>query len=512
MSYGSSSFSSSKAYQYHATTGSQCSSIPEPSKPRSHRKHVLVLGLWLCSVGIIFFLVQSGGQSRDLATILDVPNSPVKTTRLDTFFRGISPIANQSYFYKFTYPVANSTGLAGFEKLTKYLCPAMADPDDLGCNALKVGCTVLIHQETTFGSGSSDFELHLVDAGRFKTSGLTMKQWQEYFVKLNDNMERFTSFSHNKVTIFSSDLPTLQHNLDKDDVPYMARLSGNDFAHIVVEVNGRLFEVVGSKEGLANPTKFLRWTKNECLSVHRPKMNVAYYSSKLTALMEGTDDAIGTLNGFSQATGMSPLLFIGASIATSNINSPKFDTLTSDMSTFSGAKWSKEEYSDSCSSLVAEWDQMPGLRIQYVENNAVTSGIHPVKNYEEAVKNAHIEYLFDETSNDWFGWDHWLDQHIGLVNTVYNFYGDDTASNKECLDLSREITSSLQHSKTPVGQRLVSGSSNQTHFYSGYHGTMAWEYNQNCYEWEEEAVPGICACNAQNNDLVYLDKTGSMCA
>lgn len=424
-----------------------------------------------------------------------------------------NPISNESYFYKFTYPVANGTGMSGFAKLTKFLCAPMSDPVDLGCSGLKVGCEVLIAQQTTADEKYHGFQLHMVDTPKFKTysKGFTMDEWQLYFQTLNANMSTFNAFQHNKVTLFSSDLPAFQRLLDSEKEPYMGRLTGDTFAHIIIEINGRIFEVVGSSDADLDLSKFEAWHEDECQGAHVPLESVDYYNNQITTIMsDNNDDAISRAEEYEQGTGIAPLLFIGASVATDSLHSNKFDSLISDTTRFSGASWSFKHYTESCVALLGEWPQMPGVTVRYVHNAVAHQGDTSVLTYESAVTKAHSELV---SANGWFGWDHWLDQHIGVRNTVY----DPPEDKMKCEKLSREITDSLKFTGTPVGERLVMGGSgdkalNQTHIYSGYHGTLAWEYNQQCYQWRHENIPGICACNSVNNDIMYFTETGKQCA
>uniref|UniRef100_A0A7S2AYI5 Uncharacterized protein n=1 Tax=Octactis speculum TaxID=3111310 RepID=A0A7S2AYI5_9STRA len=445
---------------------------------------------------------QSTTPELDVFSITEIPQSER------------NPISNQSYFYKFTYPVANGTGLSGFEKLTKFLCPPMADPEDLGCDGLKVGCEVLISQQTTADETLHGFQLHMVDTPRFETytGGFTIDQWQTYFTELNGNMSEFNAFQHNKVTLFTTNLAVLQQKLESENEDYMARLSGDMYAHILIQINGRIYEVIGASTSELDLAKFKAWDDSECKGAHVPIKPVSFYQNQVMELMsDWDDDAISRTAVFEEETGLPPLLFVGVSVATDSLHSLKFDSLVTDSQRFANADWSFKHYGEECVALTGEWPQMPGISVKYVHNAEATQGEQTILTYESAVTKSHSEHL--APTGNWFGWDHWLDQHIGVRNTVYD-PGDHKVM---CERLSREITESLIHTEMPVGERLVMGGGgdkalNQTHIYSGYHGTLAWEYNQQCYEWREESVPGICSCNAMNNDIAYFTETGVQCS
>ena len=53
-----------------------------------------------------------------------------------------SVVANTWQVYKHATPIKSGTGEEVFEFVTKYICPSMGAPSDIGCGGLKVGCTV----------------------------------------------------------------------------------------------------------------------------------------------------------------------------------------------------------------------------------------------------------------------------------------------------------------------------------------------------------------------------------
>ena len=51
-------------------------------------------------------------------------------------------IADTWQVYKHATPIKSGTGEEVFDFVTKYICPSMGAPSEIGCGGLKVGCTV----------------------------------------------------------------------------------------------------------------------------------------------------------------------------------------------------------------------------------------------------------------------------------------------------------------------------------------------------------------------------------
>jgi hypothetical protein len=73
------------------------------------------------------------------------------------------------------------------------------------------------------------------------------------------------------------------------------------------------------------------------------------------------------------------------------------------------AKVVTTEY-DSCTVTTIDFPTMPDLRVKYVENSVATTGNYTVEFYEK-----YVEALGDALGEDGADWDHFLDQHIGVM-------------------------------------------------------------------------------------------------
>ena len=145
-----------------------------------------------------------------------------------------------------------------FEFVTKYLCPQMSAPADLGCGGLKVGCVV-----KCASCDSGTMQLHWVDATALDDHAGEMRVdgWEDYWRALHGNLTRFNAFMHNKQHLWVADLGAVQRSLGYDRVPYFRRLSTD--------------VTVWSHRNIFNPIVSSRHAHRPCprpyrRSIHRP--------------------------------------------------------------------------------------------------------------------------------------------------------------------------------------------------------------------------------------------------
>ena len=75
------------------------------------------------------------------------------------------------------------------------------------------------------------------------------------------------------------------------------------------------------------------------------------------------------------------------------------------------------------------------------------------------------------------------------------------------------LNAGLEAAGVPVGQREEA---DEIHYYVGYDGVLTWEYAVDPFP---KCLPtatrndgaDICTCRADNNDVRYLEDTGSSC-
>ncbi|KAH8048897.1 hypothetical protein JL720_15748 [Aureococcus anophagefferens] len=105
--------------------------------------------------------------------------------------------------------------------------------------------------------------------------------------------------------------------------------------------------------------------------------------------------------------------------------------------------------------------------------------------------------------DNWAGWDHWMDQHIGL-----KYVGSDSCA------VSHQLNANLT-ARRRRGQRTTAdyGAEKAIHWYTGYAGSMTWEYwVTGCPSYSTDSEADVCACHASNNDKIFLEETGANCA
>ena len=118
-----------------------------------------------------------------------------------------------------------------------------------------------------------------------------------------------------------------------------------------------------------------------------------------------------------------------------------------------------------------------------------------VEDYNSYIWKTHAEIA--GSYDNWAGWDHWMDQHIGL-----KYVGSDSCA------VSHQLNANLTARGVAVGQRTTAdyGSEKAIHWYTGYAGSMTWEYwVTGCPSYSTDSEADVCACHASNNDKIFLE-------
>ncbi|KAH8077596.1 hypothetical protein JL720_9980 [Aureococcus anophagefferens] len=105
--------------------------------------------------------------------------------------------------------------------------------------------------------------------------------------------------------------------------------------------------------------------------------------------------------------------------------------------------------------------------------------------------------------DDWGGWSHWLDRHVGLK---YVPGGDEDAA----CDVSRRVSAALE--SRAVAQRTAYdfGPAGELHWYVAY-GPTAVEYHvRDCVAATTNGNAEVCMCAPTNNDADYAALTGGL--
>ena len=103
-----------------------------------------------------------------------------------------------------------------------------------------------------------------------------------------------------------------------------------------------------------------------------------------------------------------------------------------------------------------------------------------------------------KAADRWRGWDHFLDQHIGIK------YAMDAGCEAE----AQVVNKMLLDNHVPVGKRSVAEDGD--HYYVGYKQIpMTMEFNTECHTGE--GMTNICACVHANSDLLAMEKYDYSC-
>ena len=413
----------------------------------------------------------------------------------DDYVAGMDDKVDREWIvYKTATAVTSGSGEEIFDFVTRYLCPSQGAPTDLGCGALKVGCVV----RSTTGT----VQLHWVDAAALDHHSGPMKVegWESYFKTLNANMTKFNSFMHNKQQLFVDDLSAYQKLLDESAVAYMRRISydvaGVKIAHLSVEVAARVVELVGPFDSLSSSEGFEPWRANECPQAHVLRSSAANYSG--WADYELQDD-ISKM--WQDKTGR--VVPIIAGVAAASHDPVEHGQLVAQLYNFTGARFEVIEDTDDCAVTTITFPGVDGFEFKYVDNKIGHVGEHSLSDYDEYVEAVHQEYLLerraDDASSNWFDWDHWLDQHIGVEIDYVD---------GECETVNHDIRKVLFENQIPVGERRAferfsDGTRNySSHYYTGYKGSLAWEFHVQCSA--DNQAPDVCGCNNENNNILFL--------
>jgi len=344
-------------------------------------------------------------------------------------------------------------------------------PSDLGCGMLRSWCTIrLPYPSKEFANRTG--ELHWVDAPTLADLTVDgrrgMDVWVERFNALNGNLTQFNALMHNKAQLYTSDLAPYSTTLAAEGVPTMRRTSkdsdGHPVAHLSFSVAGRIYELVGPLSTLPGDAPE-PWRDQECPPAH------------------SLGTSLASLWGASMKSAVSvDTMLVGVSITHHDPTGPALQGATTHLKEFTGAKVHVEAEHPSCTVLGLRWDSMPDLTVRYVRSSGPGAAL--IKEYDSCAAQCHA----NNTARKPFGrgWDHILDQHLGM------WYGQPKG---ECEPLASKVRAHLVEDHLPVGERQEP----DAHlFYVGYPGPMAWEYQfQHCDAGHPEAGTE-CACRADN--------------
>jgi hypothetical protein len=405
---------------------------------------------------------------------------------------------------------------------------------NLGCDGYKLTCD--------YGEKQIHYVVApiLVDSP-VEDDGMGVNGWIETTMDSFGDMSTFEPFMHDKVQLFVGDVVTKSKDLEAADHKVMRRSSivkaTNEqgktveytIGHAMVAISGKIWDFVGVIDDpmVAVSEGFDNWSDDECPLAH-----------------EIRGQSIPELKSY--VISESKYLLLSIQMATSSLQSQGVVTATGLLKQMTGANEmiEKGKYCDvQTIYYYNRWAEFEGsyvsqIYLKYVVNHehqtSTKNGIS-VKDYEDYIYKVHEKYLSShdgDISRRWLGWDHWLDQHIGIkyagpsLIDQYERYWDSTRKllsdadkssesestdetdwksnlHSKCLAMAKEVNEALLDEHMLTGKRFILADGD--HYYTGVQGSsMCIEFNTECH-YGQDGATDICTCDTMNSDLWALE-------
>mmetsp|Transcript_15123 Transcript_15123/g.47507 ORF Transcript_15123/g.47507 Transcript_15123/m.47507 type:complete len:506 (-) Transcript_15123:304-1821(-) len=411
------------------------------------------------------------------------------------------------------YKIALSSRVGDSRFIREFVNQTIAhvDPNfDLGCGGVKINGYLM-----PFGP-----QLHWVESTILSNDPTPIEVWQQYFDDLNDGFAEFNAFMHNKITMFTSNLSQPLAALRHTGIPLMYRRSTGysgaaspvrELAHVLFPIAGRAYELAApvTEDILSETRSWPKWNDeaNECPRAHRLDQNLDEYVDVYNTYVAEAPEVMAK---WADERGYHPPMLALTTVAVTDKDLKLLeDTLFADLSSITGMTVIEELRSSACDVY----------RVPTVSSKAFRSPVRYVVNYranEKLAANGDGRSVGDYNSyilstheaitasyESWAGWDHWLDQHIGL-----KYVGADV------MGIADELNEDLVSRRLPVGQRTTAdyGDERAVHWYTGYAGSMTWEYWViGCATASINHAADVCACVPSNNDYMFFQEYGYNC-
>ena len=395
---------------------------------------------------------------------------------------------------------------------------AHVDPNfDLGCDGVKINGYLM-----SYGP-----QVHWVEASILSNDPQPIKYWQDYFEELNGDLTEWNAFMHNKVSMFTSNVTAPYLRMVENKIPLLLRTSDGysgkasptgELAHVLFQVAGRMYEIAGPVTAEVRSTlgtdDWAPWSDFECPTAHMLDSNLDEYVTTYDGYVAAANTA---MQKWAADKGYYPPMLSGVSVSAEHGASETLDDddLVDDLQSIADVHSYAELETDACAITRIETVSAKGFRspVRYVANalaNAALATTDPatgektgltVEDYNSYIWKTHAEIA--GSYDNWAGWDHWMDQHIGL-----KYVGSDSCA------VSHQLNANLTARGVAVGQRTTAdyGSEKAIHWYTGYAGSMTWEYwVTGCPSYSTDSEADVCACHASNNDKIFLEETGTNC-
>lgn len=422
------------------------------------------------------------------------------------------------YIYKVAYSGRNGTTSELLKFMADYSGGTDCEAVNLGCDGYKLTCNYGMKQ------------LHYVVAPTLPSEAVDGDQlgvdgWVDIAMESFGDMSTFSAFMHDKVQLWTTGVRTKAEELEAGGYKTMRRMSTasdgkTKVGHVLTPVGGKIWEFVGvlSPEE-AKTAGFTAWAKEECPKAHEVD------AVNLDVLKRFGKDTSGATNWIAVTTG------VGTSSDDTSLNA-----YTSTLVDMTGALKSsyKDDYCEVTSfNYLDKWEDEAGgasgenvffklvhnYNYQDISVSGVRGGLDvdsSISGYQDYVGKVHERFLSLPADGDsdhrWRGWDHYLDQHIGI-----KYSGDSAVDSTDvveadtmqdlCLTQATKMNERFLADKTWVGKRFIQ--TDGDHYYTGYSSSsMALEFNTECH-YGQEGATDICTCVPQNSDTLALELYGT---
>lgn len=302
----------------------------------------------------------------------------------------------------------------------------------------------------------------------------------------DDALRRGAAPGGDHLSLFVPDLAKPLAALVALDAPVLRRRS-ETFAHAAFDVEGHIYELVAPLA--AEHDAWAPWAADECGDKHAILETPARLLELYAAAVADASDGV---RAWAAARGHFPPLLAGVTVAVPAV-ADAADAL-GDLAKIAGLAALPPRAACAGAAVavkIANSDATVALR--FAPSAAASAAAAAAESDARGLR----------SRDDWGGWSHWLDRHVGLK---YVPGGDEDAA----CDVSRRVSAALE--SRAVAQRTAYdfGPSGELHWYVAY-GPTAVEYHvRDCVAATTNGNAEVCMCAPTNNDADYAALTGGL--
>jgi hypothetical protein len=333
------------------------------------------------------------------------------TLELDSSTSDTDTKGSNFYVYKYTLAGMYSAEWLG---VMSYFFTEFNENVSLACTTLKAG------------GMCGAFALHYVESEIFEDTFISHKTsyWQNMSIALFGDMSKFHPFMHNKIQFLVYDIAAVDSYLrsneglaDFSDLTLMRRLSlspnGDQVAHLVFNVYGNLYEMVGPVTDNVNTKDYTEWTSNECSNVQKLNFDPSEVLNDL--ISNGVYDLFGLTDGGYQIPFWTTIYM---NVATELVDRSVGECDVFEDLEYMGFAMSAQRY-EKCEALeVSGFISLSSedvylnkyRRMIFVRNTADQEALALTAEWEAAVYTTHTDLYNNITERYGSNWNHWLDR------------------------------------------------------------------------------------------------------